>query len=30
VPSRMFTGNIADDAAVRAWVLSVMGSKATP
>ena len=30
VPSRVFTGNIADDAAVRAWVLSVMESKATP
>ena len=30
VPSRMFTGNIADDAAVQAWVLSVMESKSTP
>ena len=30
VPSRVFTGNIADDAAVQAWVLSVMESKATP
>lgn len=30
VPSRVFTGNIADDAAVRAWVLSVMASQATP
>ncbi len=30
VPSRVFTGNIADDTAVQAWVLSVMESKATP
>jgi hypothetical protein len=30
VPSRVFAGNIADDAAVRAWVLSAMASKATP
>jgi hypothetical protein len=30
VPSRMFTGNIADDAAVQAWVLSVMESKSLP
>jgi hypothetical protein len=30
VPSGMFTGNIADDAAVQAWVLSVMESKSTP
>ncbi len=29
VPSRMFTGNIADDAAVRAWVLSALESKTT-
>jgi len=30
VPSRVFTGNIADDTAVRAWVLSAMESKAAP
>lgn len=30
VPSRVFAGDIADDMAVRAWVLSAMESKATP
>ena len=30
VPSRVFTGKIADDTAVRAWVLSAMDSKAAP
>lgn len=30
VPSRVFAGDIADDMAVRAWVLSAMASKATP
>ena len=29
-PLRVFAGDIADDMAVRAWVLSAMESKATP